>query len=295
MRGKRQVFLLLLTLCVCVGVNTSTVQGKVKKGKWRENISWTYNTKTKELVVSGNGKIEDCGGDTDGPAWHKFDVKKVRVTGKIKEIGVFFLESPATAKMTSLELPDSVEIIGNSAFEDASSLKRVRLPSNLKVIDENAFSGAGLEELCIPSSVRVIKMSAFVLNKNLKKVIFENGTRTIGIWAFAGCERLTEVKLPKTLKKIKWGSFTGTGLKRIVIPENVEQIERNAFGVSFGKRSPLKKVVIKSKKIKIWEEDIFKNANKNLVIQVPKSKLKEYSKALRSKGLPDYVKIKALS
>ncbi len=46
-----------------------------------------------------------------------------------------------------------------------------------------------------------------------------------------------------------------------------------------------------STKIKKWGKNIFGNARKDLVIRVPKSKKKEYTKALREGGLPEYVKI----
>lgn len=52
---------------------------------------------------------------------------------------------------------------------------------------------------------------------------------SIGLEAFTTCEQLESVSLPSSLTKIGSDAFSYTGLKSIVIPENVESIGISAF------------------------------------------------------------------
>ncbi|MDE5881583.1 MAG: leucine-rich repeat domain-containing protein [Muribaculaceae bacterium] len=63
-------------------------------------------------------------------------------------------------------------------------------------------------------------------------IVVDNKTYTvtsIGLQAFASCEQLESVSLPSSLTKIGSEAFSYTGLKTIVIPENVESIGISAF------------------------------------------------------------------
>ena len=53
---------------------------------------------------------------------------------------------------------------------------------------------------------------------------------SIGGGAFLGCDKLTEIVIPNTIKKIGYNAFGGcTRLKNFEIPESVEIIEGDAF------------------------------------------------------------------
>ena len=80
--------------------------------------------------------------------------------------------------LTSIVIPDSVESIGQHAFEGNRMLKSVTLSKNLKKIEPHSFESCGLVSLEIPEGVIEIGDSAFYGN------------------------RLTSLKLPNTLLKI---------------------------------------------------------------------------------------------
>lgn len=77
-------------------------------------------------------------------------------------------------------------------------------------------------------------------------------------------------------------------LRSVVIGKNVQVIAKNAFAGC----SRLKKVTIKSVKIKKIGKNAFKDINKKTVIKIPKSKNKTYKKLLKKSGLKRTVRIK---
>ena len=68
-----------------------------------------------------------------------------------------------------IQIPASVRIIGESAFDECDNLKTVIFAEGpqLRKIEENAFRKSGLTEVQIPASVRIIGKSAFYNCENL--------------------------------------------------------------------------------------------------------------------------------
>ena len=75
---------------------------------------------------------------------------------------------------------------------------------------------------------------------------------------------------------------------KIIIGKNITKIGKKAFS----KCKKLKLLVIKSRKLKTKNvaKDAFKGITKKTTVKVPKSKMKEYRKLLRKKGLSSKVK-----
>ena len=293
MKNIRKILVILSLLLVCAGLWAGRAQAKIHKGSWKKNIRWSYDTGKKELVVWGQGEmaeIENTDEGQDAPDWIFYDeARRVRIQEGITKIsGYTFFQFRC---MTSLELPDTLREIGHSAFWDTPKLKKVRLPASLKVIEEGALQSSGLREVRIPGGVKKISSEAFFFCEHLKKVILEEGVEEIDTGAFWGSTKLSVVKLPRSLRRIGPSSFLDTGLRKVTIPENVEEIGAGAFEAVKPEKATLKRVVIKSKKIWKWGKGIFDDARRDLVIEVPASKEKEYRKALKKKGLPKYVKI----
>ena len=84
-------------------------------------------------------------------------------------------------------------------------------------------------------------------------------------------------------------AFKGNSkVTNIIIGKNVTKIGKKAFS----KCKKLKLLVIKSRKLKAKNvaKDAFKGITKKTIVKVPKSKVKEYRKLLRKKGLSSKVR-----
>lgn len=68
------------------------------------------------------------------------------------------------------------------------------------------------------------------LGRNATSAVVPQGVRKIGLWAFAGCDRLTRVELPETVVEIGFEAFKGcTALKHITLPRGLKAMSDRAF------------------------------------------------------------------
>ena len=142
--------------------------------------------------------------------------------------------------LTSIEIPASVETIGNTAFSDCSSLATVTFEkgSRLKTIGNNAYYRCtSLTSIEIPASVETIEKKAFMHCSSLATVTFEKGSqlKTIG----GGYSNSSDY----------YGAFSDCPITSIEIPASVETIEAAAFKgclalakITFEKGINLKKI-----------------------------------------------------
>ncbi|HFI0135002.1 TPA: leucine-rich repeat protein [Streptococcus suis] len=152
--------------------------------------------------------------------------------------------------MTRLELPDSLETIGNHAFGGINTLTSVNIPKNLVVADQ-AFAGSrnlthlrnnvegiripdgmlestGIATFIVPEGITEIGKYALRDNETTDKdSAFGSSSSEPNKWA-----GLTNVILPSTLTKIDSRTFESTSIKFIDIPNGVSEIGEGAFRFS---------------------------------------------------------------
>ena len=114
---------------------------------------------------------------------------------------------PAGRSETSYTIPNSVKVIGDSAFFWCNSLSSITIPNSVKSIGNSAFSGCGrLSSITIPKSVTSIGDYAFYYCSRLTTVTIPNNVTSIGSYAFNSCSKLSEVYYYGTVDE--WNSIS---------------------------------------------------------------------------------------
>ena len=126
-------------------------------------------------------------------------LRKVTFADGIQVIPQYFLSNITT--LTKIEIPASVQKIGDHAFADCSNLTAVTFKepadSKLTTIDTSAFEGCSLMTLSkLPDGVTTINASAFKDCKKISLTDLPTGLITIGNAAFENCTMLRVGELP---------------------------------------------------------------------------------------------------
>ena len=100
-----------------------------------------------------------------------------------------------STKLTSIEIPATVVSIGRFAFAYCYNLSQVTFAENsqLKVINEYAFSECKLTSLTIPENVETIAGKAFYGNTNLQTITIKGSILTFDSWAISDCTAVSNV------------------------------------------------------------------------------------------------------
>lgn len=128
--------------------------------------------------------------------------------GSVKCVGGAF----QGCKITSIELPSTLNIISAGAFQDCHLLENVILPSNLEIIEVAAFAGCqSLKGLELPQSLRELGSSSFGY-----------GYKS---YVFGECLNLESIIIPNLITKIGSGCFMGSGIKRLELSQNIKLLD----------------------------------------------------------------------
>ena len=119
--------------------------------------------------------------------------------------------------LTSVTLPDSIEIIENGAFYGCTVLASIVLPESLQSIGDSAFkSCTSLMAITLPKSLTSIGKEVFAECTSLESIVLPDAVVSLPIHAFEKCTALKSVVLPRSLTEINLGAFSEcTSLKTI--------------------------------------------------------------------------------
>lgn len=157
----------------------------------------------------------------------------------------------SNSNIKAIYLPDTIEHIGNGAF-DGCGITSIDLPDGLLTIGDGAFRSTNLVSIKIPDSVTSLGSGAFyncrylesvILSKNMSQIgagMFEecrklsvvemhNGIKTIASRAFYNCSELRAITLPDSVTAIGEEAFAKSGVLEITIPASVKVIEKHTF------------------------------------------------------------------
>lgn len=228
-------------------------------------VKWTLDTTTGILTISGDGEIADY--LLDDIPWNAYrdQVRTVAVESGVTNVNAYaFYRCVNLEKVT---LSDTVTSIEMNAFNECGKLPEIDIPESVTHIGFGAFRSCNsLTEIHIPSAVTSIGNTPFACCKNLKRItvaegnvyfagdsigglynkdknvllavpggyegeyVVADGVTEIGTQAFDGCEYLTGVVIPESVKKL--GVFTFVrcpALNTATFEGNAPEIGSNTF------------------------------------------------------------------
>ncbi|MBR2952989.1 MAG: leucine-rich repeat domain-containing protein [Clostridia bacterium] len=232
-------------------------------GKCGDNLTWSYDSSTYTLTISGTGDMYD-----NNPPWAKYqnNIKEIVISDGVTSIGraAFF----GIIKMTSITIPESITSISELAFYGCSSLTSITvdpnntfysddefgvlfnkdkteliqypigniavsymIPESVTKIGSYAFYDCNkLVNITLPDSITIIDDWAFGFNKNITSMIIPDSVSVIGNYAFHGCSSLKSISLGNGVTKIGEGAFYNcTSITDVTIPKSVTSLGNIAF------------------------------------------------------------------
>ena len=243
-----------------------------------ENVNW-----------EGKSKVQKIGRE----AFAVCNIKKLTIPATVKKIGIAGVSGTHAIQVEKknknykskngvLFSKDGNTLVCYPYKKKGSSYK---IPKGIKTIGSYAFSSNGgfgennqyLKKVTMPDSITVVKKGAFDGAEKLKKVRFSKKLKRIEEHGF--CCFLTSIKLPNSVEYIGKHAFTCDEIKgTIVIPKNVKILGYCAFTNAHH----VKKIIVKSKKLKKIDREITFSRNK-ITIFLPKSMKEKYQKLFTKK------------
>lgn len=105
-------------------------------------------------------------------------------------------------------IPDTVEVVGESAFENNQKVQFVVIPKSVKHLDAYVFWGCNnLEEVVLGKGLTAVDEYSFAGCTGLKQITIPENIQSIDAQAFAGCVNLTDIYIPATVTGIAEDAF----------------------------------------------------------------------------------------
>lgn len=199
-------------------------------------------------------------------SFKNMSVSSVEIGAKAKSIGKSFFAY--CLSLSSISIPNNIEVLGDGAFEGCNSLKSVELGNGLTSINSYLFHNcSSLTYICVPNDVNVIGSHAFDGCTNLSSISIGDNITFVGNNAFANCIALKALQLPIRVETIEARAFRNCkSIEVFTIPQGIESIGQETFEGC----SELQEIVVPSSIVSIGVS-AFKNCTKLSSFYIPSS------------------------
>ena len=192
----KKVLSLLLSLAMLLTITSGlnfTAYADVQTGKCGDNVTYSLDTSTGVLTISGKGNMTNYTSSSKKSQFNQNpNIKSVDIKNGVTSIGSYAFED--CTSLTSVTIPNSVTSIGYSAFLGCTSLTSVTIPDSVTSIEDHAFGWCtSLTSITIPNSVTSIGASAFRFCKSLSSVTIPDSVTSIGNYVFYDCTNLKSI------------------------------------------------------------------------------------------------------
>ena len=166
-------------------------------------------------------------------------LEKVHLPNTLEDMLCMFANCPM---LQTVNIPDKVKYIDYDTFYKCPSIKSLYLGDQFVPSASDFEKTLELTQFFVSEDNEKIKvLNNIVYSKDGRKLLLARkdvegcffvpeGVETIKSYAFAHCEKLTEIVFPSTLYEIEDCAFLGCSeLVRVHIPANVKRIGNNAF------------------------------------------------------------------
>ena len=239
---KAACFLTVLGLLTSFvfGAHSSYAMPKQKDAKQATKV--LSNSELKTLDLDELGDIDDLddllldidwGFDFDDD-WEELEQGGIFYVVNDKDEVIITGYSEAIDKAT-ISIPSKIDgkpvtMIYEFAFCGLEKTKTINIPDSVKVIGAEAFAWSNnLQTINIPNSVTELGAGAFILCENLTNVTLPNTISSIPYGTFAGCVSLKKIDIPSSVKTIEKEAFSMTGFTEFIVPDSVTTIGYQVF------------------------------------------------------------------
>ena len=125
------------------------------------------------------------------------------------------------SKVTEVQIPNSVTMIGDAAFADADQLTSITLPLGLKAVSRYMLAGTALSSVVLPEGVTDIGRGAFEDCTYLRTIFLPFSLKTIGERAFGYCVALNEIYSDAAMPPLTMSdnTFEGCGTIQVMLAD----------------------------------------------------------------------------
>ncbi|MBQ8027827.1 MAG: leucine-rich repeat domain-containing protein [Clostridia bacterium] len=269
-------------------------------GQCGENVYWSFDESTGELVISGEGNIWDY--ECYLSPFTRENFETVVIKNGVTSIGeyVFYMSSMSDitipdsvttigelafyfcTKLANIDIPDSVTTIGDYNFNLCSSITHVNLGSGVTTIGESVFSNCSkLTSIIVDADNKFYSNDdkGVLFNKDKSVLvkypegnadtsyIIPNSVTSVEDYALYNCYSLTSITIPDGLTTIGESVFSNCSkLTSINIPSSVTTIGESVFSGC----SKLTSIIVDA------DNKFYSNDDKGVLFNKDKSVLVKY-------------------
>lgn len=168
---------------------------KAQNGVCGDNLTWSFNSETGELTITGTGEMYDY--DYFTAPWYPYEanIEKLNIGNGITYIGKYSFNG--LMNIQEVTIPNTVEIIGNDSFDNCGSLRIVNIPPSVKKIENAAFGSYAYKHL---DEVNIQDLEAWLI---INFVSSSSNPAGISKSFKLNGEELTTIVIPEHITELK--------------------------------------------------------------------------------------------